>query len=78
MKNSDTKIIKTLASATDGKVEEVQTILDASQERFDAMGERAQEGERGEKLQEEIARLEELVAALESLTDAIGNFELEG
>jgi uncharacterized protein YukE len=78
MKNSDTKIIKAIASATDGRSDEVQIILDACQERFDAMGERAQEGERGEKLQEEIGRLEELVSALESLAEAIGNFELEG
>lgn len=41
------------------------------------MSEKAQEGEKGEELQQEINNLETLHQALEAVDDAFGNFSLE-
>ncbi len=58
----------------------LQEKLDAKQEKFENMGEKAQEGERGEKLSAEIDQLETECDTIETHVTAINEAkdELEG
>jgi hypothetical protein len=77
MNKADLKIIRGLYNETSGKGEEIQTLIDAAQEKFDAKGEKAQEGEKGQELQEEIENLTTLHEALEALEEAFNNFSFD-
>jgi hypothetical protein len=77
MKKSDLKVIKLIADFVDEHRETIGQMHADASTRYDDMGERAQEGDRGQALQEDVNNLEQLYDAMESLADACGSFEFE-
>jgi len=59
------------------QIEHMQSIIDVYrdelQEKYDGMSEKAQEGEKGERLMEEISSLSDCYDYLENAKDALGN-----
>ena len=77
MKKSDQKIIADLRSLFEnaGGSAKIADLVSVLQDKFDEMGERAQEGDRGQALLEEIGNLETLQQCFDELDSAFGNFE---
>ena len=68
------KELSAIVSALEEQASKIQDMASAEQEKFDNLGERAQEGERGERIQAMADRLNELAetvtAAASELSDA--------
>jgi len=79
MKKSDLKILADLRSIFEnaGGSAKVADLVSVLQDKFDEMGERAQEGDKGQALQEEIGNLETLQQCFDELESAFDNFEFE-
>lgn len=71
MNAAQKKRLNEIIGLLEGLASEVREIADSEQERFDNLGEKAQEGERGEAIQETASQLEALADGLTEAAEAI-------
>ena len=75
MNATQRKELANLAAQIDTIKEQLESIRDAEQEKYDNMPEGLQESERGEKFQEGIDTLDEIISNLEEAAESFGSFE---
>lgn len=74
MNATQRKELAELATQIDTIKEQLESIRDAEQEKYDNLPEGLQESERGEKFQEGIDTLDEIISNLKDAADSFGTF----
>lgn len=68
-----TKIINKYISQLEEMYNAFEEMVEKTQTRYDNMSERAQEGEKGEQLNDDISAMEDIKNSIESLRDELEN-----